>query len=211
MSVQIKATWEKAGLHAILELTKAGGGIAKAIARACSKAGATALRDMRSEAKKRIRARKRLKAGVVAQALNLIRPKGTANLAAGSWTLAVTGKPVALIAYPHREVAGSAVGRSRRTGRFTASKPTGGGVDVEVNVGKRTLVLHAFVATMSSGHEGIFKRRSKARNPIEELLGSRPVDALLHVGEAQGVADRGGKSFGATWARLLPLELVKVK
>jgi hypothetical protein len=33
---------------------------------------------------------------------------------------------------------------------------------------------------MKSGHVGIFKRSGKARLPIEELRGSRPVDALLH-------------------------------
>lgn len=207
----IVATWEKAGLHSLLEATKGGGGIEKAIARACRKAGSTALRDMKSEASKRIRARKRLKPGTVSKALNLVRPKGSADLASATWALAVTGKPVALIAYPHKVVAGSVVTRSRRTGRFTSKgTTTGGGVDVEVNVGKRTLVLHAFVATMSSGHEGIFRRRSKARNPIEELLGSRPVDALLHLGEAQGVADRGGKSFGEGFVRLLPLEFAKL-
>jgi hypothetical protein len=35
------------------------------------------------------------------------------------------------------------------------------------------------------------------------------VDALLHKGEAQGVADRGGASFAATFARVFPLELHK--
>lgn len=47
------------------------------------------------------------------------------------------------------------------------------------------------------------------RGPIEELRGSRPVDALLHQDEAQGVADRGEASFAAPFARVLPLEIGK--
>jgi len=35
------------------------------------------------------------------------------------------------------------------------------------------------------------------------------VDALLHRGEAQGVAERGGQSFRATFTRVLPMEFVK--
>ena len=66
-----------------------------------------------------------------------------------------------------------------------------------------------FVATMTSGHEGVFRRKGKARLPIEELRGSRRVDALLHEGEAQGVAERGGKSFGETFTRVLPVEIGK--
>jgi hypothetical protein len=38
---------------------------------------------------------------------------------------------------------------------------------------------------------------------------ARPLDALLHKGEAQGVAERGGLSFAATFARVLPLEVGK--
>jgi hypothetical protein len=74
---------------------------------------------------------------------------------------------------------------------------------------KRTLLKGAFVATMKSSHVGIFRREGKARPPIEELRGSRPVDALLHQGEAQGVADRGGQSFAATFKRVLPIEVGK--
>jgi len=71
------------------------------------------------------------------------------------------------------------------------------------------LAQGAFLATMKSGHVGIFRRRGAARLPIQELLGSRPVDALLHEGEADGVAERGGRSFGETFTRVLPMELGK--
>lgn len=77
----------------------------------------------------------------------------------------VSGQPVPLIAYPHSAVAG-------RTGKRGMGPRSMGGV-------------------AKSGHVGIFRRRGAARLPIEELLGSRPVDALLHEGEADAVAARG--------------------
>lgn len=165
-------------------------GASSAVKRALFKAGATALRDMRSEAKKRIRQRKRIKAGMIGKALHLRRPRG--NVVDGAeWALQVRGGAVGLIAYPHRQ--------------------TKRGVSVEVNRGKRTLIAGAFIATMKSGHRGIFVRTTKKRLPIRELLASRPVDALLHEGEAEAVQVRGAASMAATFGRLLPIELDKVR
>ncbi len=177
----VDVSFDKSGIQAL-----ATGPLKRALVRALRKAGATALRDMRAEASKRIRARKRIKVSYISRALTLARPKGS-DIASLEWALNVSGDPVPLIAYPHRQ--------------------TTKGVSVEVNRGKRTLVQGAFVATMRSGHEGVFRRRGKARLPIEELRGSRPVDALLHKGEAEGVAERGGRSLGETFRRVLPLEI----
>jgi hypothetical protein len=179
----LSVTIDKAGIAALAK-----GPMKRAVVRALRKAGSTALRDMRSEASKRIRARKRIKASYIGRALTLTRAKGT-DIEAMAWSVRVSGAPVPLVAYPHRQ--------------------TAKGVSVEVNRGKRTLVKGAFVATMRNGHVGVFRRRGKARLPIDELRGSRPVDALLHAGEAQAVADRGGASFGATFRRVLPGELGK--
>lgn len=184
MPVSISVAWDKSDIAALEN-----GPLKGALKRALRKAGATALRDMRSEASKRIRARKRIKASYIARALTLRRPKG-GDIASMEWAVDVSGEAVPLVAYPHRQ--------------------TKRGVSVEVNRGKRTLLKGAFVATMRSGHEGVFRRKGKARLPIQELRGSRPVDALMHEGEAQGVADRGGQSFAATFVRVLPLEVGKV-
>jgi hypothetical protein len=183
MTVSINATWDRSGMRALET-----GPLTGALKRALRKSGATALRDMRSEASKRIRARKRIKSSYISRSLTLSRPRGS-DINGMKWSVLVSGEPVPLIAYPARQ--------------------TKKGVSVEVNRGKRTLVKGAFIATMKSGHRGVFRRRGKARLPIEELRGSRPVDALLHEGEAQGVADRGGKSFAATFARVLPIEVGK--
>jgi hypothetical protein len=183
MPVAIVAKWDRSQIGALET-----GPMKGALRRALRKAGATALRDMKSEASKRIRARKRIRSSYITRALTLRRPSG-GDVAGMEWALELDGKPVPLVAYPHRQ------------GK--------GGVSVEVNRGKRTLVAGSFKASMQSGHKGVFRRRGKERLPIRELLGSRPVDALLHKGEADAVAARGGESFGRTFTRVLPLEIGK--
>lgn len=183
MSIGVDVKWDRSGIAALES-----GPLKGALRRALRKAGATALRDMKSEASKRIRARKRIKVSYITRALTLRRAKGS-DIAGMEWAVDVSGEPVPLVAYPHRQ--------------------TKKGVSVEVNRGKRTLVRGSFKATMKSGHKGVFKRRGTARLPIKELRGSRPVDALLHEGEADGVAERGGRSFEATFLRVLPLEIGK--
>lgn len=196
MSLSIEAQWDKRGI-AGLETGK----LKAALRRALRKAGATVLRDMRSEASKRIKARKRIASKYISRALSL-RAETGGDLADLSWALNVSGEPVPLFAYPHRVIAG-------KTGKRGMGPRSQGGLAVEVNVGKTTILRGAFVATMKSGHVGIFRRRGLARLPIDELLGSRPVDALLHQGESEAIAARGGESFSATFARLLPMEIGK--
>lgn len=185
VTVGISVKWDRSQIAAI------GTGPLKAAAkRALRKAGSTALRDMRSEASKRIRQRKRIKASYIRRAMTLRRPKG-GDIGSMEWAVEMDATPVPLVAYPHRQ--------------------TKRGVRVEVNRGKRTVVAGSFVATMQSGHRGVFERKGPARLPIQELRGSRPVDALLHEGESEAVAARGGASFVATLARVLPLEVAKGK
>lgn len=183
MSVGINVKWDRSGIAALET-----GPLKAALKRALRKAGATALRDMRSEASKRIRSRKRLKVKYINRALSLRRPSG-GDISSFAWALDVSGESVPLTAYPFRQ--------------------TKKGVSVEVTRGKRTILKGSFVATLKSGHKGIFLRRGKARLPIKALFGSRPVDVLLHEEEAQGIADRGGRSFSDTFQRVLPLEIGK--
>lgn len=178
------------------------GRITPAIARALRKAGSTALRDMRSEASKRIRRRKKISAKYIRRAIHLRRPKIANSRLEGTWALDFSGTPVPLVAYPHKQTALPKGPKEKRRARA-------GGVRVEVNRGKRTLIKSAFVATMKSGHKGIWVRKGAKRLPIMEKLGSRPVDAMLHKGEAEAVAARGAASMGATFDRVLPLELGK--
>lgn len=181
MSVSIKTTVDHGALTSLATMPAG-------VKRALRMAGATALRDANSEKNKRIKERKRIGPSYINKATTLKRPKG-AGAASMEWAIEVSGEPVPLVAYPHRQ--------------------TKKGVIVEVNRGKRTLLAGSFKATMKSGHKGIFKRKGTARLPIKEFFGSRPLDALLHQGEAEAVLERGRESFAATFARVLPLELAK--
>ena len=67
--------------------------------------------------------------------------------------------------------------------------------------GKWTLIRGAFVATMPSGHTGIFFRQGKGRLPIEEAFTSRVSDAFLD--SAPAIMDRGRRVFLETMGRLL--------
>ncbi len=161
----------------------------KASSRAMRKAGISGQRAMRAEAIRRIRAAKALKAKVVRKAMSKSRV-ATSVVSHMEWTISLDGKPVPLIEY-----------RARQTKK---------GVTVAVNKGKRSLVRSAFITTMKSGRKGVFVRRGKGRLPIDEQLGSRPVDALLHDGEAEAVAERGGDVGRAAFVRLLPFEVERV-
>jgi hypothetical protein len=209
MSIAVTADWDKNGIAGLDT-----GPLKAALKRALRKAGATALRDMRAEASKRIRERKRIRGRYITRALTMRRPKG-GDIAGMEWAIDVSGEPVPLVAYPHRVVGKRGDIIRGAGGRFAsgsgAASRSRNGVSVEVNRGKRTLLKGAFVASMRSGHEGVFRREGKARLPIEELRGSRPVDALLHEGESEAVAARGGRSFAATLERLLPIEIEKGK
>lgn len=158
------------------------------VVRALRKAGGTALRDMRSETHKRVRARKRIRVAAIRQALKLNRASGT-RIEDLEWSVVVTGKPIRLVDYPHRQ-----------------NKK---GVSVAVNKGKRSVVKGAFIATMKSGHKGVFVRRGNRRLPIDERFGSRVIDAVSHKGETDAILRRGRLSFDATFLRVLPMEMSK--
>lgn len=180
MSVDIKVKWDT-GKLASLE-----SGFKSATRRALRKAGATGQRDMKSEASKRVRVRKAIKPAYVSRAFTLRTSTTDKSM---EFALDISGEPVPLVAYPHRQ--------------------TKKGVSVEVNRGKRTIVKRSFIATMKSGHKGVFQRRGSARLPIRELVGSRPIDALSHAGEIDAVIERGRSSFVDTFERVLPLEISK--
>jgi hypothetical protein len=195
--ISIRVDWDPGALK--------GGKLGKAVRSALRKAGSTSLRDMRSEATKRVRARKRLRAGFIRKAITMSRPKG-GDIERMEWALHVSGAPVPLIQYPHTQRYAMVPG-PHGNARFTKA-----GISVRVNKGrgKQTLIKPAFLATMKSGHRGIFVRRGNRRLPIDERFASRVTDALRHPGELDAIVARGRRVFGETYNRLLPLELDKV-
>lgn len=62
----------------------------------------------------------------------------------------------------------------------------GGGVTARLKSGAGRYP-HAFIATMRSGHRGVFQRRAKARLPVDQLHGPSVWQAF-HKHEAEGLA-----------------------
>lgn len=107
------------------------GNIERAISRAMRKAASTSLRDMRSETSNRVRLRKKLKVKAVNKALAL-RNNTIGDV---EWAVDVRGDTTRLSDY------------RRQLKR---------GVKVEVNKGQRAPIQSAFIATLASGHKGVF-------------------------------------------------------
>jgi hypothetical protein len=90
--------------------------------------------------------------------------------------------------------------RGRRMPLFGfGARQTRRGVTIRVKrtTGRRT-VLHAFIAQMPSGHQGIFIRKTKGRLPIRELYTVSPAKMFEVEGEKafKEIIDRDvGKTF----------------
>lgn len=191
MPLSIKASFDKQQLKA-LKPKRLKGGMSKTLRRAKG----SSLRAMKSDASKRIRKRKRLKVKAVNKAMKIVDRKAR-EIEDLAWGIRMRGDRFRLVDYPHRQIKK--------------------GVSAAVNKGKRTFVKGAFVATMpkprkkgggfGKPHKGVFRRLGKKRLKIRELLASRPVDALLHKGEAQAVRDRGRDEFVKTALRNLANDL----
>lgn len=183
--VAITLQWDRSLLRQVEH------GFPKALVRALSKAGGDAIRTLRTSSSKRVRERKRLKAGRVKRGLPLTFPRGTQHVDDLTWSMGVEGAPARLSSYPFRQ--------------------TKRGVSISVNRGARRLVAGAFVATLKSGHVGIFKRRGPARLPIDELLTSRISDVFKDDGMIPALQRATQAKFAATFARVLPLEVAKAR
>lgn len=162
----------------------------KALTRAVSKAGGDAIRWMRTGSNRLVRQRKRFKAGAVREGLPVFFPRSKQHLTDLIWEMKVSGKPMRLSDFPHR-----------RTAR---------GVVVNVNTGKRSLIKSAFIATMKSGHRGVFMRRGRSRLPIDEGFSSRLSDVFNDRGFVPFVQEGAQQKFEISFDRLFALELEKL-
>jgi len=159
-------------------------GPGKMISKAARMAGSDALKGMRAEASRLIRERKAIKLSAVHDALDMLFPRAGGEMI---WILRAEPRPMRVYAF--------------------AARQTRAGVSVEINKGKRVLIRHAFIATMKSGHTGVFYRTGefgRNRNPklekIDEAYTSRVSDVLGDV--APAVAQRGEDVFRKSFARL---------
>jgi hypothetical protein len=165
-------------------------------------AGSSALRAMKAEANRHVRARKNVKLAAISKVLTLTFPDN-AKKTTLRWSLAVKDVPAPVAAYPHRQ--------TRR------------GVSVQVNVGSRSLIPSAFVATMKSGHRGVFMRYGQAsraptqrykgnsryagqkRQPIREVFSSRIIDVFDDEGFLPALTTKARDEYVRTFERVLPL------
>jgi hypothetical protein len=161
-----------------------------ALTRAVSKAGGDAVRFLRTGSSRLLRQRKRMRVKTVNAGLPLHYPK-TKSLEAMEWRMDVSGAPIPVIDFP-----------SRQTKR---------GVSVAINTGARALIKSAFIATMRSGHTGVFKRDGKARLPISELFSSKISDVVQDRGFIPFVQEGAQTVFSNSFDRLFKIELGKLK
>jgi hypothetical protein len=165
-------------------------GVPGALFRVLRASGSDAVRFLRTGSNRLIRQRKRFKASTLNRAMTLEYPSRARDIEGLEWKLNVSGAPVPLAEFPHRQ--------------------TAKGVSVGINVSKRTLIKSAFVATMASGHEGVFEREGKSRLPISELYSTRVTDVFQDAGFADYVFQGAQIKFQTTFDRLIGLELGKL-
>jgi hypothetical protein len=164
-------------------------GLGKGVANAAFKAGRDALRAMRTASSRSIRFRKRFKLKSVNDALVMTFPK-TKELDSMLWRMDVKGTRVPVMAFNPRQVKA--------------------GVSVAINQGKRKTIKHAFIATMKSGHTGVFRRVGGTKSlPIRELYTTRVADLFTDAGMIPAVVAQTLRAFDVTFDRVLPLELAK--
>lgn len=157
--------------------------------RAALRAGSDAAAAMRAEAVRQVTDRRGVRAGAARRAMSTRSPTA-AGFETGllAWSLDVAGAPMPVAAYPHRQVRE--------------------GVSAQIKAGTRAIIRHAFVATMDSGHEGVFVRTGRfgrRGNPklerIRELYTTTVADVLRDEGVAEAVTERGKAVFRSAFSR----------
>lgn len=135
-----------------------GGKIEKALGRSMRLAGNQAIKVLQQGTVKLVLSRKNLSQVTVTEDQSLDKPRRSDQLQDFVWRLWIKGKPVPVAKFPM----GRIIGAKGRGGIFVAF---GGGHSMRIKGG--------FLATMKSGHVGVFKRTGKGRLPIAEVFSSR--------------------------------------
>ncbi len=172
-----------------------------AVTRAVAKAGSDAIRAIRIDSSREVRAKKRLKLGQVNKSLVVFYPTNRRELSSLVWRMDVSGKPIPVIDYPGAR-------------KILTTKKRGGGVGVTINQGgQRKVIRSAFVAVMKSGHKGVFRRTTKGgpRLPIKELYTTKVSDVFKDSGFVPSIYARAQVVFGGSVERNLKIELDKIK
>lgn len=163
----------------------------KHVITSAKRAGVDALRAMRAEASRQIRKTKNLKVSAIGKRITTSVHKGSL-----AWTVRASGESMPIGAFGGIRQIG--MGRRRVKKRKDGSRR--GGVMVEINKGSRKFIPGAFIATMKSGHKGVFRReRRKTRLPINELFTTTVADAFKDA--TPFIAARGQEVFMRAFQR----------
>ncbi len=146
-----------------------------ALQRAVGSALNRTIAQVKTQASRSVRNEIKLKTKDINNRLMVVR----ANSSKGALTqmqaiMRVSGKPVPLISY--------------------GAKQTKQGVVVHVK-NNRTVLKHAFIARMRSGHQGVFIRKGKKRLPIQELYSTRVSDVFNNTGFMPNLASFAQEKF----------------
>ncbi len=154
-----------------------------ALQRAVGSALNRTIAQVKTQASRSVRNEIKLKTKDINNRLVVIR----ANSAKGALTqmqasLRVSGKPVPLISY--------------------GAKQPRQGVVVQIK-NNRTVLKHAFIARMRSGHQGVFIRKGNKRLPIQELYSTRVSDVFNNTGFMPNLASFAQEKFIQSFAHNL--------
>lgn len=175
----------------------------RSLVSASKKAGASALRKMKADTSRVIRAEKNLKVSKV----KLLIKSHTQNASVADklgWRITVNGAAIPIGSFPMRQLKG--------------------GIKFKANKGSWGSYKGAFIATMKNGHRGAFtrtdktnSRREKYRNtqgkknksqlPIKELHTSGASSAFKERHNVKRVLDVGGNEFESTFVRVIRSKL----
>lgn len=170
----------------------------RAMRMSAQRAGVDALRAMRAEASRRIRQSKNMKPSAIGKRITTGKAKGKDRLA---WTVRASGENVPIASFGGLRQ----IGKGRRRIRKRKDGSRRGGVMVEINRGVPKLIPGAFIATMRSGHKGVFRReRRKLRLPIKELFTTTVADAFKDA--IPFIAARGEEVFVQAFKRNMALK-----
>lgn len=183
--MRLELTWDKSQIGAFEAR-----GLEKALFSALKKAGGDALRTTKTTSSRTIRFRKAIKAGRLSKGMPLGFPRSASEIGDLVWTLRVSGEAQPVSNFPAQQ--------QKR------------GVKATINKGRPALLKSAFVATMKSGHKGVFVRKGDARLPIKELFSTRITDVFNDNGMIDAVFVQTQRKFAESFERLLPLEIAKV-
>ena len=142
--------------------------------RRASKAGMLAINDAaragRTEAGRAIRTRWNIKADKLNAELRNVTFASNDSLTA---IIQAKGKPISLTYFGAKEVRDikgrGVLVQNRKSGKMVKRTKSARGVSVQIERGRITQLPKSFIATVKSGHIGVFRRLEKSRLPIIDM------------------------------------------